>query len=190
MADQTRDDSSPDFIREILCGDKVLRINQLYIGDVGCVVWDAALVLAKFLEHPKYFPPEYLCGKMVLELGAGTGAVGLAACVLGADVVLTDLKSCLELMRQNINNNITVLKGKADAQVLEWGRNTSEFQPLPDIILMADLIYYEEVLQKLVDTVFSLSTPETLVYMSYEIRATGNKPKLQATFFKVYRYLF
>ena len=36
------------------------------------------------------------------------------------DVVLTDLKSCLELMRQNINNNITVLKGKAGAQVLEW----------------------------------------------------------------------
>ena len=108
-----------------------------------------------------------------------------------------------------IHMKLTVINSKYYVCYLKYrGENTSEFQPLPNIILMADLVYYEEVsiscnnyisrlhlvylqvLQKLVDTVFSLSTPETLVYMSYEIRVTGNKPKLEATFFKVCRYLF
>lgn len=72
------------FIREIECVDNErLRIHQLYIGDVGCVVWDAALVLCRFLSHSKYFPHSYWKGKKVIELGSGTGAVGLTAGVLG-----------------------------------------------------------------------------------------------------------
>ena len=35
------------FIREIACGGKTLQVKQLYEGDVGCVVWDAALVLCR-----------------------------------------------------------------------------------------------------------------------------------------------
>ncbi len=93
------------FIREIECAGKTLRIKQLYVGDVGCVVWDAALVLAKFLENPLYFPRPsstdaaedfcgrgrvgvatcggYWMGKKVVDLGSGTGVVGLAAALLG-----------------------------------------------------------------------------------------------------------
>ena len=72
------------FIREIgLDNGQTLKINQLYVGDVGCVVWDAALVLGKFLENENYFPPSSLSGKSVIELGSGTGAVGLIACALG-----------------------------------------------------------------------------------------------------------
>lgn len=71
------------FIREIHCGESVLRLHQCYIGDVGCVVWDAALVLCKFLENSIYFPPPYWIGKRIVELGAGTGAVGLVAGLMG-----------------------------------------------------------------------------------------------------------
>ena len=38
------------FIREVECGGKMLQVKQLYVGDVGCVVWDAALVLCRFIE--------------------------------------------------------------------------------------------------------------------------------------------
>lgn len=31
--------------------DRTVNIYQSEIGDVGCVVWDAAIVLAKFYEH-------------------------------------------------------------------------------------------------------------------------------------------
>ena len=37
------------FFREVLCSGKTLKVKQLYIGDVGCVVWDAALVICRFL---------------------------------------------------------------------------------------------------------------------------------------------
>ena len=40
------------FIRELDVNDKNIRIKQLYVGDVGCVVWDAAIVLiCKFLDN-------------------------------------------------------------------------------------------------------------------------------------------
>lgn len=89
----------PSFDREIECGGKgrLLHIRQLYLGDVGCVVWDAALVLAKFLENETYISSLtqsgevkaplkgsiFWNGKKVVELGSGTGVVGLAAGVLG-----------------------------------------------------------------------------------------------------------
>lgn len=78
------------FMREVICAGSCLQIKQLYVGDVGCVVWDAALVLAKFLENPIHFPPpassesiSFWKGKRVVDIGSGTGVVGLAAGILG-----------------------------------------------------------------------------------------------------------
>ena len=59
----------------------VVLVPQKSIGEEAVVVWDAALVLAHFLlKHCQ----EFLNPKVhVLELGAGTGAVGLACSALG-----------------------------------------------------------------------------------------------------------
>lgn len=83
MASSTSESTS--FPRVIqVSGEDNLTITQLYEGDVGCVVWDAALVLGNFLLDARHFPPNNsLKGKSVMELGAGTGAVGLIACSLG-----------------------------------------------------------------------------------------------------------
>ena len=103
MAAQSAGGSS-SFIRELEVKGKTIRIKQLYVGDVGCVVWDAAIVLCKFLENKYYFPvaraagsdshtqiskpetvndPSYWNGKQVIDLGSGTGVVGIVAGVLG-----------------------------------------------------------------------------------------------------------
>ena len=50
-------------------------------GGCGATVWDAALTLSKALER------QQLEGKRVLEIGAGTGLVGLVAAALGAATV-------------------------------------------------------------------------------------------------------
>ena len=80
------------FVREYECknGD-ILTINQCEIGDVGCVVWDAALVLASYLETEDWKTnsgENRLLNKNVLELGAGTGLVGLQAAHLGYFMML------------------------------------------------------------------------------------------------------
>lgn len=51
----------------------------------GATVWPAAHVLSKYLE--KRFGPGGMLGLRCIDLGAGTGAVGIAAAVLGADVM-------------------------------------------------------------------------------------------------------
>ena len=51
----------------------------------GTVLWDSGPVLLQFLRE------EYaLEGMRVLELGSGTGFVGIGAAALGARVTLTD----------------------------------------------------------------------------------------------------
>lgn len=68
------------FVRELeRRAGPALRLEQRLAGGVGCVVWDAALVLAKFLETGAC----PLARRQVLELGAGTGAVGIMAATLG-----------------------------------------------------------------------------------------------------------
>lgn len=62
---------------------KTLKIFQKLEGDVNCVVWDASLVLAKYLETMCQTKPDFLSGVRVLELGSGLGVVGLTAATLG-----------------------------------------------------------------------------------------------------------
>ena len=82
------ENESSYFVREIEKNDGcVLKLKQCHKGDVGCVVWDAAIVLAKYLETRSFKDPatggNRWAGQHVLELGAGTGVVGLMAASLG-----------------------------------------------------------------------------------------------------------
>jgi len=82
-------DLSPErlCVREIECRDgRSLNISQCQVGDVGCVVWDAALVLVHYLDGQGMVDNKglsRLSGKTVVELGAGTGAVGIQAAAYG-----------------------------------------------------------------------------------------------------------
>lgn len=65
------------------CLNKSLVFKQKIVGDVNCVVWDAAIVLSKYLEE-LYLKNENAFRKIqVLELGAGLGCVGLTLAALG-----------------------------------------------------------------------------------------------------------
>lgn len=153
--------------------DATLDFSQYTVGDVGCVVWDAALVLAGYfdqLSKSRSFETS-----KVLELGSGTGCVGLVLAALGSvvsfwyfdiwyrcagwawplfrfyrgDVVLTDLPEMVPLMKRNAAKNSAALKGKVAAQAFEWGTDiqslTKDKCGCFDIVLAADCIYYKEV---------------------------------------------
>ncbi len=66
-------------------------VPQKSLGEEAVVVWDAALVLAHFLQKHQQslfkvsanIEESGDSGVNVIELGAGTGAVGLVAAALG-----------------------------------------------------------------------------------------------------------
>ena len=72
--------NSQTFVWEIQFFDASLSINQAYIGDVGCAVWDAALVVAKYFKKAL---GNDLDGRKVLEFGTDTGIVRLCGSVAG-----------------------------------------------------------------------------------------------------------
>ncbi|XP_077394458.1 protein N-lysine methyltransferase METTL21D isoform X2 [Festucalex cinctus] len=184
------------FVREIEKNDgSALTVSQCYMGDVGCVVWDAAIVLAKYLETKQFYDPSsgvnLWAGQRVVELGAGTGVVGLMAATLGADVTVTDLEELQTLLRVNIQDNQTLISsGSITAKVLKWGEDVSGFLPPPNYVLMADCIYYEQSITPLVETLKLLSGPDTCIICCYEERTEGINPKVEKQFFELLQQSF
>lgn len=157
---------------------------------VAAVVWDAAVVLAEYLErNTNTFA---LRGKSVIELGAGTGLVSMVAALLGADVIATDRKLALEFLQDNIQENLHGLQRTEDdgackqskdtlrtdcvnikAMELDWGHNHVEFSPVFDYILGADIIYIEDTFKQLLETLRHLATSQkkrATVLLSCRIR--------------------
>uniref|UniRef100_A0A8D2ERA8 Protein N-lysine methyltransferase METTL21D n=1 Tax=Theropithecus gelada TaxID=9565 RepID=A0A8D2ERA8_THEGE len=165
----------------------VLRLQQYGSGGVGCVVWDAAIVLSKYLETPEFSGDgaHALSRRSVLELGSGTGAVGLMAATLGADVVVTDLEELQDLLKMNINMNKHLVTGSVQAKVLKWGEEIEGFPSPPDYILMADCIYYEESLEPLLKTLKDISGFETCIICCYEQRTMGKNPEIEKKYFEL-----
>ncbi|OSX71448.1 hypothetical protein BU14_0532s0009 [Porphyra umbilicalis] len=72
-------------------------------GDTGTTVWDGAVVLAAAIAA---HPAATVAGRVVVELGAGVGLVGVVAAKAGAAAVtLTDLPGVLPLLRRNVDAN-------------------------------------------------------------------------------------
>ncbi|XP_061599980.1 protein-lysine methyltransferase METTL21D [Cololabis saira] len=184
------------FVREIEKNDgSYLKVKQCYMGDVGCVVWDAAIVLAKYLETTQFYEPSsgvnVWCGRTVVELGAGTGVVGLMAATLGARVVVTDLEDLQTLLRVNIHENKALIStGSITAKVLKWGDDVCEFLPPPHFVLMADCIYYEQSIVPLVESLKLISGPETCIICCYEQRTEGVNPEVERQFFELLQLNF
>ncbi|XP_030643240.1 protein N-lysine methyltransferase METTL21D [Chanos chanos] len=184
-------DSESFFIREIEKNDgTVLTMYQCSKGHVGCVVWDAAIVLSKYLETEQFCKSENgdstWSSKKVIELGAGTGVVGIFAATLGANAIVTDLEELQPLLQMNIKENQALIKqGTVTAKVLKWGENVADFLPPPHYILMADCIYYEQSVVPLVETLKALSGPETCIICCYEQRTVGANPKVESHFFEL-----
>ncbi|KAF6216369.1 hypothetical protein GE061_000710 [Apolygus lucorum] len=172
------------FLREVNLDmiDKTLLFYQNSIGNVSAVVWDAALVLAKYLNKRARKNEDWMRDLKVLELGSGLGCAGITAACLGADVILTDLPDVIPQLSKTIELNripIAEGRGKAMAMELKWGASV---QPIldkwsgpPNVILVADCIYYEESVKPLVDTIKHLSGLTTEIIISQEIRETGRQ---------------
>lgn len=106
-----------------------------------------------------------------IELGAGSGLVGLAL-ALASDslsVLLTDLPKIVPLLQHNLS--INPLRGKADIQVLNWGSPIPDLViRYPEIILAADCCYLESSFPLLLTTMQNLMGPHTVCYFCFKKR--------------------
>jgi predicted nicotinamide N-methyase len=168
----------------------------------GGLCWDAAFILAEHLLANRNCWQSSVCHPSrrltkVVELGAGTGLVGLAVAkfVDSCSVTITDLPELMDLMNSNIARNFHVEKqssgclsnvgyhfansGKQSgvdnvcAAVLQWGLkedySTEKYQNI-DLIIASDVVatIYSSTL--LVQTLFDLSGEDTKIFLSYKHR--------------------
>ncbi|XP_065865023.1 uncharacterized protein [Euphorbia lathyris] len=154
---------------------------------LGTTVWDASMVLVKFLEkncRKGRFCPSKLKGKRVIELGAGCGVAGFGMALLGCDVVATDQIEVLPLLTRNIDRNTSRIKqmdtnsdsfGSIKAAELDWGNedHTRAVDPPFDYIIGTDVVYAEHLMEPLLQSIFALSGPKTTILIGHEIRSTS-----------------
>ena len=139
-----------------------IRISEpnLTSENLGLETWASSHILASQLHHlsskitfPSSSNPSNLLP--VLELGAGTGLVGISAATLWSqDVVLTDLAPIVPGLEANIALNepgLQEAKAVVKAGTLDWMQPThlsiseeKQSQTAAHVILIADCIYSEE----------------------------------------------
>jgi protein N-lysine methyltransferase METTL21A len=171
----------------------------------GGYLWDASRRLANYFEHHgvrvpaskklSALPSEPLQGLTLLELGAGTGGLGLAASVLGADVTITDQgsfcfpgrdlnptalqhRTLLDLVLCNIQQNRGVVPKAPVVVEMQWGHGHEArvMASLPhktyDILCGADILLFQSAHADLVQTLRSLSKPSTVVLIEHTDRSS------------------
>lgn len=104
------------------------------------------MVLIDFIKtHPG------ILGDCILELGSGTGAVGLACAALtGKSVTLTDLIHVLPLLEANAKLNESELQGTVVVKECAWG--ITEVSQEFDMVVMSDVVYHPAAYAPLIKT--------------------------------------
>ncbi|XP_003453226.1 protein N-lysine methyltransferase METTL21A [Oreochromis niloticus] len=135
---------------------------------VAAVVWDAAVVMCMYLELGKV----ELKGKKAIELGAGTGLVGIVAALLGARVTITDREPALDFLSANVKANLPPdSQQSVVVSELTWGEGLEQYPAGGfDVVLGADIVYLEDTFLPLLETLEHLSSDTTVVLLACKLR--------------------
>lgn len=150
---------------------------------LGAVVWDAALLLCRAMDSGLVD----VRGKNILELGSGTGIVGIVAGCLGArECLLTDRLPMIPLLQENISSAMSTASVKCKnvpklrAGVLEWDQ-AEKGNIIPcDIILCSDVLYDESNYASLLRCMRSSVSADGFIVIAYKQRF----PSIERVFFK------
>lgn len=185
--------ADPVTVQVDVCGQHI-TIHQDPMSGCGGNLWHAALFMCHYLDNATRFPPGFFDGKRAIELGAGTGLVGITLLRLGVDVVLTDQAAVLPLLRKNVSVNVprphtcsssgAEVEAEADGSCcpagtaaedrrvceLNWGSDCSALAPPFDYIFAADCVYHEAAFEPLLATLQALTSAQSVVFMSFQKR--------------------
>lgn len=150
------------------CKLSVQTASEEENGDTWSGVWPCALAMAEWVaDNP------VIKDCRVVELGAGTGLVGLTASATGAaHVVLTDLPEALDGLKAN-----AAMNSKHDAEVevkqLCWGSQEDlDAIGTVDVVLAADVDYDLDNHEPLAKTIqgFLLRNRSARCFLAQELR--------------------
>ena len=164
--DRTFDIPSRDGKLHLLIHEPTLIADNL-----GLKTWAASYLLAE--RFCSLSLPSAFSGKscVALELGSGTGLVGMAAAaVLGITVCLTDLPDIIGNLKRNVDHNLETIQnrgGNVAVSILDWS-NPSSLEVPSDIAVAHDASCEEEMkmtfpLILAADTVYSMEHPKLIV---------------------------
>ncbi|KAJ3066537.1 hypothetical protein HDU98_010143, partial [Podochytrium sp. JEL0797] len=151
-------------------------------NESGTTVWEGGVALARHLAAESNKLKLSLTGKSCIDLGSGTGVVGIVCAQLGANVVLTDIDhpDVLNPLRQNAGQNLiksgsNATSSQCSVMPLEWSSpavipaEIARSAPF-DMVVGADVVFSMEAVVKLVDTITALSDRKTDVWIGHEHR--------------------
>ncbi|XP_016335624.1 protein-lysine methyltransferase METTL21B-like isoform X3 [Sinocyclocheilus anshuiensis] len=132
-----------------------ITIHQDYSASLGVAasVWDSALHLCQFFENESLD----LSGTRIIELGGGTGLVGIVAARLERNIA--------------VNTPLSGWPSDGPAvSALAWGLDHSRFSSSWDFVLGADIVYLPETFPLLLDTLVHLCRDGAVVYLASTMR--------------------
>ncbi|RDA86078.1 hypothetical protein CP533_3910 [Ophiocordyceps camponoti-saundersi (nom. inval.)] len=158
MAERCGRTAMGDVVRPWLVGDAVELViaEPGLTGDeaLGLKTWASSFVLARQLTRLADVigvETESRPSPRVLELGAGTGLLGLAAAALWrTEVVVSDLPRIVPNLRKNVEKNASLIRARGGSVAvgsLTWGGGEEDDETLfgePfqfDVVLAADPLY-------------------------------------------------
>ncbi|KAJ3827241.1 putative methyltransferase-domain-containing protein [Lentinula raphanica] len=187
-----RDSHRPDAIEldiQIAQDTTSLRSRK---GDTGSVVWKASVDFASAIlqaahfpsdDHPSFLDLSRLRESHVLELGSGTGILGVALSPVVRHYTCTDIHDLMPLIHKNLALNFPEWPHGCNVSLtpLDWielaktPSNTRsrlfKFDPI-DLLLIVDCIYHPSLISPLLTTIDFLTTPDvTTVLVVVELRA-------------------
>ncbi|CAM9945424.1 unnamed protein product [Ectocarpus sp. 13 AM-2016] len=182
MADQTvKTTTSTSEVKEVeLDGRGKLKLEVNWGVGIGGGLWSTGILLTEHLAKHAALYDLVFKGKRVLELGSGTGLVGLAAARFGPplEVVITDLESHVDICKRNVAAQDDM--GAQDlcsvrVEAFDWSSEVpEELGEVPfDVILATDVAYYENLYAPFVQALERTAGEHTLVLLGVTKTDTG-----------------
>jgi predicted nicotinamide N-methyase len=170
--------SLPEFKVTLPASGVILPVKQELSSGLGAVVWQCGVALSQLID----LHPALVRGKAVLELGSGTGLVGIVAAVSGAaSTILTDLPELQTLLADNCALCATAceqgdLPNRVVIADFTWG--TERPQPLRgkcDVVIVSDALYDERIFPLFLHAIKEVLGQDTVLLMSYKKRLASRE---------------
>ncbi|GMG99872.1 hypothetical protein Nepgr_001712 [Nepenthes gracilis] len=187
--------------------NSMLLIRQLPSEGLSFQLWPAANTLVSLLDSYRHNPtnsplsttlsfisnPQEHRRLRILELGSGTGFVGVAAAtILGANVTVTDLSHVVTNLKFNaaVNSDALALSGGAvEVAELSWG-DVDHMEAIGrdyDLVLGSDVVYHDHLYEPLIETLrYFLGGERKVVFLMAHLK----RWKKESVFFKKAKKLF